>query len=147
MLIETKSLGPVEIKEEEILLFENGLPGFPQYKKFVLLPLDVDMPLAMLQSVEEESIGFVMAFPYAFKPDYMFDLSDEDVTELQIEKPEDVITYTIVTLKDTFETSTLNLLAPVIINTTKKLGKQIVLQDSKQYALRFPISEGIGSGK
>ena len=147
MLINTKFLGEVEIKESEILSFNQGLPGFPQYKQFILLSLDADLPLALLQSTEEATIGFVVAFPFAFKQDYAFDLSEEDKEDLNIEKEEEVLTYTIVTLQETFADSTINLLAPIIINTNKKLGKQIVLQDSKAYPLRFPIKQAVGSAK
>ena len=147
MLINTKFLGEVEIKESEILSFNQGLPGFPEYKQFILLSLDAELPLALLQSTEELTIGFVVAFPFAFKQDYAFDLSDEDKEDLHIEKEEEVLTYSIVTLQETFADSTINLLAPVIINTNKKLGKQIVLQDSKAYPLRFPIKQAVGSAK
>lgn len=146
MLVNTKFLGEVEISESDILTFENGLPGFPDNKKFALLSLDADLPLALLQSTEEAAISFVVAFPFAFKPDYVFDLSEEDKEELQIEKEEDVLTYAIVTLKETFNQSTLNLLAPLVININKKLGKQIVLQDSKVYPLRHTIGSATLEG-
>ena len=147
MRINTKFLGEVEINESEILTFNQGLPGFPEYRQFILLSLDADLPLALLQSTEEATIGFVIAFPFAFKQDYAFDLSEEDKEDLHIEKEEEVLTYSIVTLQETFADSTINLLAPVIINTNKKLGKQIVLQDSKAYPLRFPIKQAVGSAK
>ena len=147
MRINTKFLGEVEIKQSEIISFNQGLPGFPEYKQFILLSLDADLPLALLQSTEEATIGFVVAFPFAFKQDYVFDLSEEDKEDLNIEKEEEVLTYSIVTLQETFVDSTINLLAPVIINTNKKLGKQIVLQDSKAYPIRFPIKQAVGSAK
>lgn len=147
MLINTKFLGEVEIKESEIISFNQGLPGFREYQQFILLSLDADLPLAVLQSTEEATIGFVVAFPFAFKQDYAFDLSDEDKEDLQIEKEEDVLTYSIVTLQENFVDSTINLLAPIIININKKLGKQIVLQDSEAYPLRFPVNQVVGSTK
>ena len=147
MLINTKYLGEVEIEASEILSFHHGLLGFQEYKEFILLPLDADLPLALLQSTEEVSIGFIVALPFAFKQDYAFDLSDEDKYDLQIEKEEDVLTYSIVTLNETFADSTINLLAPVVININKKIGKQIVLQDNKEYSLRFPIKQTVGSAK
>ncbi len=147
MIIQTKFLGEVEVQETDIYTFEQGLPGFPNSKKFTIIPLDADLPIAFLQSIEEVEIGFVIGLPFAFKPDYAFDLSEEDKEALQIYKPEDVLTYSIMTLKETFAESTLNLLAPVIINVTKKRGKQIVLQDSELYPLRHPIGELEGSAK
>lgn len=145
MKINTKFIGEVEIKEKDILTFEYGMPGFPDLQKFVLLPLDADIPLALLQSTEQVEIGFVVAYPFAFKKDYVFDISEEDKDDLQIENEEDVIAYCITTLKETFPESTLNLLAPVIINMKHKIGKQIVLQDSYAYPLRYPIGALEGS--
>jgi len=84
---------------------------------------------------------------FAFKKDYSFDISDEDREQLQIEKEEEVLTYTIVTMKETLEDSTTNLLAPIIINIDKKLGKQIVLQDNKSYPLRYPMQTLEGSAE
>lgn len=147
MDIETKFLGTVEINEQDILTFETGLPGFPNARKFVLLPLDADLPLVVLQSVEQQELGFVLAYPFAFKKDYEFEIDEEVKEDLQIEKEDEIVPYTILTLKETFQESTMNLLAPVVINTVKKLGKQIVLQDSASYPLRYPIGVMEGSAK
>ncbi len=147
MNIQTKFLGEVEIQQSEILTFEQGLPGFPEYTKYVLLGLDADLPLALLQSIDAAEMGFVVAFPYAFNKDYAFDISEEDKKQLQIHNANDVIAYAIVTLKETFPETTMNLLAPIIVNAKTKLGKQIVLQDSGNYPLRYPIGEIEGSAK
>lgn len=147
MNIETKFLGEVAIEEAEILTFENGLPGFPDYTKYILLGLDADLPLALLQSIDAAEMGFVVAFPFAFTKDYAFDISEEEKEQLQITNPEDVITYAIVTLKETFPESTMNLLAPIIINTKSKRGKQIVLHDSEKYPIRCQIGAFEGSAK
>lgn len=146
MLIQTKFLGEVEIKESEILTFKQGLPGFPDDENYILLALDTDLPLAFLQSTEHEEISFIVAFPFAFDKEYVFDISTEDKAELQIVSEEDVIVYNIVTLKEAFSDSTINLLAPIVINNTKKLGKQIVLQDSANYPLRYPIGLATAKG-
>jgi len=147
MKIATKFLGEVEIGEQDILTFEHGLLGLENEKKFVLLPIDADLPLAILQSIEHVEIGFVVAYPFAFKKDYSFDICEDDRNQLQIEKEEDVLTYSIVTMKETFQESTINLLAPLIINMDKKCGKQIVLQDNKSYPLRYPMQTLEGSAK
>lgn len=139
MLIKTKFIGQVTIEEKEIINFPNGLPGFETIKKFVVLPLEKNSPFAILQSVVESEIGFVIVLPFAFKSDYAFDLVVEDKEELSIESSDDLLTYAIVTLKEPFNKSTLNLQAPIIINHKQKLAKQLILQDSNVDLLRFPI--------
>ena len=145
MLINTKFLGEVEIDEKEILTFQNGLPGFHEYKKFALIGLDPDLPVSLLQSIDEIEVSFVIAYPFAFKKDYAFDLDDADREELAIENESEVVTYSIVTLKDSFADSTLNLLAPIIVNSSNRLAKQIVLTDNNQFPLQYKIGTFIGS--
>lgn len=147
MNIETKFLGEVTIDEATILTFEEGIPGFPEEKQFVLLPIEADVPLASFQSVHTADIGFLVAYPFAFKSDYAFDLSDADREQLQLEAENDALVYGIVTLKESFQNSTINLLAPVVINKLKKVGKQIILQDNEKHPLRYPISALEGSVK
>ncbi|MFJ9463531.1 flagellar assembly protein FliW [Viridibacillus arvi] len=147
MNINTKFLGSVEIKEEDIIKFEEGIPGFEGVGKFIILPLEKESPFAILQSIEQVEVGFVVAFPFLFKKNYAFDLPKSDKVSLKAEVESDIVTYTIVTLKEPFESSTLNLLAPVLINIKEKIGKQIVLQDNEKYALRHPIGTLEGSAK
>ncbi|MBK3494828.1 flagellar assembly protein FliW [Viridibacillus sp. YIM B01967] len=147
MNIETKFLGSVEIEKENIITFEEGIPGFEESKKFVLLPLEKESPFCLLQSTEQVVVGFVVAFPFLFKKDYAFDLLESDKKVLRVKEESDIVTYSIVTLKDPLEASTLNLLAPVLINVKEKIGKQIVLQDNEKYALRHPIGALEGSVK
>lgn len=139
MKIDTKFLGQVEVEKEQFITFEEGIPGFPDEKQFVLIPFGENTPFIILQSTNTPQTGFVLAFPYLFKADYAFDLSDEDVEALSIEKQEDIITYAIVTLKDTLPNSTINLLAPIVINTQKRQGKQIILNDNNKELLHYPL--------
>lgn len=143
MNIETKFLGQVTIEEKEIIKFPNGIPGFEDIKEFVILPLEKDSPFAILQSIKQQEIGFVIALPFIFKDDYIIDLTEDDKEELQINSLEDLITYSIVTLKEPFNSSTLNLQAPLLINHIQKIAKQIVLQDANIYPLRFPIEGSV----
>ncbi|MEK5334331.1 flagellar assembly protein FliW [Lysinibacillus sp. FSL W8-0992] len=147
MKIATKFLGEVEIDEQDILTFKLGLLGLEEFKKFILIPISEEHPLVLLQSIEQEDIGFVVAYPFAFKKDYSFELSEEDIEQLQIENEKDILTYAVVTMKETLKDSTINLLAPLVINLTEKCGKQIVLHDNKSYPLRYPLDSLEGSAK
>lgn len=141
MKIDTKFLGQIEVMQEQLYSFEEGIPGFPEEKQFALIPFGKNTPFMILQSTSNVQIGFVLAFPYTFKEDYVFDLSKQDIEALRIQKEEDVITYAIVTLKDTLPNSTLNLLAPIVINTQTRQGRQIVLNENNQELLHFPLRQ------
>jgi flagellar assembly factor FliW len=127
MRLNTKYHNEVEIKEEEILQFEKGIPGFPEETKFVVLPLDEDGSFSVLQSVETSALAFVIASPFAFFPGYDFKLEDSVVEELDLKSENDVIVYSILTVQDPFEKTTANLQAPVIVNNGNKKAKQVIL--------------------
>ena len=40
MKIETKHFGTVEVDGNELIRFEQGIPGLEQYKTYALLPVD-----------------------------------------------------------------------------------------------------------
>lgn len=128
MNIETRYFGNMEISEEEIVNFKQGLPGFNNEKEFVVLPFaEEDTPFHILQSINTTSLAFVVANPFVFFPDYEFDLSKDLTEQLQIEEEEDVAVFVILTIQDPFENTTANLKAPVIMNLKEKFGKQYVL--------------------
>lgn len=145
MKIQTKFLGEVQIDPASIIQFPQGIPAFEEEKEFVVVPLGAQSPFVTLQSVQTPSVGFMAAYPYHFKEDYTFDLEQEDLKQLQIEKSEDVLVYAILTLKDTLENSTMNLLAPVAINIKKQIGKQVVLHENAEHPLRYPLKPLEGS--
>lgn len=128
MNIETKYHGTQEIRSEDILKFKGGIPGFPEEKEFVLLPLDESV-LTVLQSVRTPEIGFVVADPFSFFPEYDFQLSDSAVEQLELGKPEDAVVFTILTVQDPFEKTTANLQAPVLINSKNNMAKQVILNE------------------
>ncbi|RXH53646.1 flagellar assembly protein FliW [Kurthia gibsonii] len=145
MKIQTKFLGEVQIDPASIIQFPQGIPAFEEEKEFVVIPLGAQSPFVTLQSVQTPSVGFMAAYPYHFKTNYAFDLEQEDLQQLQIEKSEDVLVYAILTLKDTLENSTMNLLAPVAINVKKQIGKQVVLHENAEHPLRYPLKPLEGS--
>jgi flagellar assembly factor FliW len=131
MKLNTRYHNEVEIKDEEILHFEKGIPGFPDERKFVVLPLDEDGSFSVMQSVTTSELTFVIASPFGFFQDYDFKLEDSTVEELEIKSENDVIVYSILTVQDPFEKTTANLQAPVIINKANNKAKQVILVDEK----------------
>ncbi|MGP4105575.1 flagellar assembly protein FliW [Virgibacillus sp. L01] len=127
MKIETKYLGDMEIVNSKIIQLPSGLPGFINETKFVLLNLPDNTAFQILQSVDTPSIAFIVTNPYHFYQNYVIDLDDGIIDNLQIENDKDVTVLVIVTVKDPFNTSTINLKAPIIINSQIKRGKQYIL--------------------
>ena len=130
MKINTKYHGEFELKEEEILLFEKGIPGFPSQTKFIEIPLTDDGLFQVLQSVTDAEIGFIITDPFFFKKDYDFVLEDGVVESLEIQKTEGVKVSVIITPQEPFNESTANLQAPVIMNTSNNKARQVILTNT-----------------
>lgn len=139
MKIETKYLGEMEIDESKIIHFESGLPGFLDEKSFVVLDIPGNDVLQILQSVTTPELAFIVTNPHYFYEDYEFKLEDSIVELLGIKKKEEIVVMSILTVRDPFPTSTINLKAPLIINWANKRGKQVVLNDEK-YSMKASIS-------
>lgn len=136
--MKTKYHGEISINERDIIQFNQGLPGFLEEKKFVILPLSDDGIYQILQSVKTPSLAFVITNPFHFFKDYEFDLDDHSLARLEIEAKTDIVVYSIVTIHEQFVQSTMNLQAPVIINGKKQIGKQFILTDTL-YKTKHPF--------
>jgi len=118
--------------------FEHGIPGFEQFKSFTLLSADEDGTFVHLQSVEDEEVVFLLADPFRFYPTYEFELALHIQEELCLQEEKDVAVWTIVTVGEKLEDSTLNLLAPIVVNTKLKVGRQVILQNTP-YETKHPL--------
>ncbi|CAG7655451.1 flagellar assembly protein FliW [Paenibacillus allorhizosphaerae] len=138
--LNTTSLGEIEVSEEHIITFPEGIPGFADYRRFTLMSIDPELPFVYLQSVDEELVHFVIVNPFAVFPGYDIQIDEETLKELDIQSPEDVEVWCIMTIRDSLETATVNLLAPVIISSKHRKGKQMILHQSG-YTTRHLFSE------
>ncbi|WP_418039498.1 MULTISPECIES: flagellar assembly protein FliW [Paenibacillus] len=117
----------MELSEEDVYHFPKGLPGFDEEDAFVIVPWE-DTPFSYLQSVKEPALAFLLVSPFLFVPNYSFELSEADKEELEIQ--DQVSVYSIVTIQAEASKSTMNLLAPIVLNPETRLGKQVVLHQS-----------------
>lgn len=145
--IETKYLGEIEIEKEKIIHFETGLPGFESEKQFVLLDIAHNDLLQILQSVQTAELAFFVVNPYILFKDYSITLSDLIIDHLQINNKEDVVILSIITIKEPFTSSTVNLKAPIVINIANKRAKQFIMNDDT-YSMRtqIPPTSNVESG-
>ncbi|MFD2655570.1 flagellar assembly protein FliW [Gracilibacillus thailandensis] len=138
MRIKTKYFGEVDVKEEEIIHFPQGIPGFLEEKEFVLLSFEESGLFQVLQSTNGMDPAFVVVDPFLFVKDYQFKLDDTTLEQLEINEEKDVLVLAIVTVKDPLTSSTANLHAPIIINQTKKVAKQYITKN-QNYTTREAI--------
>lgn len=140
--ITTVRFGKIAIDEEDIIRFKDGLPGFPEEKEFILIPLGENEPFLFMQSLMDADLAFFITNPFIFFKDYEFVLSDEVLEELDIKSPEDFCVYSILSMTDkNIEKMTANLVAPVIIQNKTKEARQVILEKTS-YTTREGLFHG-----
>ncbi len=138
MIIETARFGSIEIEPEKIIYFKDGLPGFESLTKYIILSPPELSPFHVLQSIEDGDISFIISNPFLFKNDYSPYINETVFRELEIEDDSQAAIFTIIVIPNDYRKMTANLMAPIIINSEKRLGKQVIL-DKGDYPIRYSI--------
>ncbi|HEX2896280.1 MAG TPA: flagellar assembly protein FliW [Marmoricola sp.] len=107
----------------------HPLPGFPDQRRFALVQLDDDGLLCQLRSLDDPSLRFLVMPPVPFFPDYAPEVSDDIVADLEITSADDVIVLLVLNAGDSLDTTTANLMAPVVVNTVTLRASQVILDD------------------
>lgn len=131
MKVNTTRFGELQVNEQDILNFSEGLLGFDNLKKYFVVDPGDSTLILWLQSIEDASIAFPIIEPKIFKPDYIAKLLPADMNSVELESLSDAKIYSILTIPAEITQMSANLKAPIVINNKKKIAKQIVLQDSK----------------
>ena len=129
--VNTSRFGEIEVNENNVVKFENGIPAFEGENEFVILPYDQESPYYFMQSLKSPELAFLLTNPFLFFPDYTFEIDDETIKELGIKNQENVEYFSMITIPNgSIRYMTANLLAPVVINGDNMRAKQVVLEKS-----------------
>lgn len=143
MEINAKYFGHVSYEENEKIHIINGLIGFESYTEYLPIPFHEDNDsLISLQSLEDETLSFILMNPFGIRSDYAPSPSENDLKELDVECTEDLSYYVICVMRDTVAESTVNLKAPLVVNARNRHAKQVIL-DQTEYTFRHALGDMI----
>ncbi len=145
-MIRTLSFGEIEIPENRILSFREGLPGFPNHHRFVILSFDDLKPFEYLQALDEPPVAFLVINPFLVLSGYSMNFSDPDLADLAVADPAELTVYAVANVPEDPSKATVNLFAPIVVNERNKKGRQFLLHDSG-YSVKHPLlrpAEGSG---
>ena len=129
--VNTVRFGEIDVEEDKIVHFDQGIPAFEDEHEFIVIPYDAESPYYFMQSLATPDLAFLLTVPFVFFPEYEFELDDMSLKELGIKRQEEVLLYVLITIPGgKVEDMTANLMAPVVINTTNLHARQIVLERS-----------------
>lgn len=142
MQLETRQFGMLEIQDEQIIHIPKGILGFEGLEKFVLVDNPECAPFRWLQCIEAPNLAFIVVSPVIFFPEYRVAVHSKEVADIDVERPEDVEIFVIVTIPPQFEHMSANLQGPILINTKSMKAKQLVLTNS-EYTVQHPVLEEV----
>jgi flagellar assembly factor FliW len=138
MLVETTRFGQIEVREENIIRLEPGLLGFDNINRYCLLEWKPGSPIKWLQAVDCPSLAFLVVDPFEFFPDYEIEVSDEIAEALGLKDSRDLAAFVTLTVSPSTKQITANLLGPILVNMSSRVGRQVVLQ-SEKYTTKHAI--------
>jgi flagellar assembly factor FliW len=132
-------LGEITFDEDKVITFPEGIPGFNDFKKYIILQKEDNNIFFIMHSIENKDLAFIITSPFLFKLDYMFQLSADDYKFLNITKIDEIAIFAITKI-DKEKNIFINLKAPLCINFQSKRGKQVILYD-KDYPAAYKIEK------
>lgn len=142
MLIETERFGTFELKDKKTLSFPGGIPGFEELRSFILLETEETKPLLWLQSIENKHIALPVVIPFEIIGDYYVDVRENELSDLNLDAPDDLLILCVVVIPEDVKKMTANLASPIVINAKRGVGKQLII-DAATLPLRYPIYDVI----
>ncbi len=131
MTIQT-DYGTVEYVPEDLIVFSDGLFGFPKLTRYLLLRLSEgnDDSMLLMVSVEDPNVIFVLINPFSLCPDYSPALTPEELACLDASDSGELSYYVICVVRNDYLENTVNLKCPLVINPQTRCGIQIILENT-----------------
>ena len=149
MKANTRLFGEIDIEDEKIITLEGGMIGFPFLQRFTLI-FDEEKEkktasIMWLQSMDEQEVAFPVLHPNEIKPDYNPTVNDEMLAPLGELNDENTYVLVTVTAAADAKDATVNLKAPIVINTDTRKGCQIIVEDD--YPAKFNLYQAVQARK
>lgn len=138
MMIETSRFGSIVVSEKEVITFPEGMLGFSKINEYVLVEKQDDSLFIWLQALKKPTIAFPLLEPQIIDRSYRVEMLDSDFKSLKLKNLNHAKVFSIITIPTDPSKMTANLKAPVIINVTSRLAKQVILHE-QDYPIRKSI--------
>ena len=132
MRVETRVFGEIDIEDEKIINFEDGIIGFPDLKKFTLIydeEKENNSNIIWMQSLDEPAFAMPVMNPLLVKENYNPIVEDELLKALGNLAEENTLVLVTVTVPQNIEKTSVNLKAPIVINAKEKKAVQVIVED------------------
>ena len=139
MRLRTKLFGDIQIDDAKIILFENGIIGFPDLKRFTLIydEENADGAIKWLQCIDEPTFALPVLNPRFINSGYDPYINDELLKPLGELTEDNICILVTITVPQDIKKLSVNLKAPIVINIEEKKGTQLIVEDD--FPVKFEI--------
>lgn len=143
MKAQTRVFGTVDIADDKIITMEKGMIGFPNLKHFALI-FDEEKKndkgfIMWFQSMDDGDIAFPVMDPNKVMDDYTPSVNNELLSGLGEMTMENTFLLVTVTVPKQIENFSVNLKAPIVINTDTQKGAQVITESD--YPVKYKVYE------
>lgn len=142
MQLSTLRFGEIDIKDDSIITFPGGLPGLDELQRYAIVRYAPTEPVQWLLCVDDPDLALPVINPFIVKPDYDIEVDDSELDFIQTHDEEDLMVLSVMVVPDDLTKMTVNLMAPILINTRKMLAAQVMM-DHKEYEINYPAFEAL----
>lgn len=149
MLIKTKCFGEVDVAEEKIIHFENGIMGFEDWKNFTILfdsEKKGEKTIMWLQSIDEQALALPVIDPLIIDEKYDPVVETELLKTIDNPQDDDILILVTLTVPSDLTKMTANFKAPIIINADALKGMQLIVEN-EDYKIKHPVYEALKARK
>jgi flagellar assembly factor FliW len=137
MQIESSRFGMLEVREDTVLTFPDGLIGLPG-TQYALVAQSEKTPFYWLHSIEYTDLAVPVTQPWLFFSNYEVEISDDEAKQIGIAESNQAEIFCVVKATSELENFTINLAGPVIVNNETRQGRQII-NGATGYSVRQPL--------
>lgn len=148
MKAKTRLFGEIDIEDDKIIHLENGMIGFPNMQEFALIfdeEKGDEAKIMWLQSMDEPEMAFPVMRPEIVMQGYNPTVNDEVLEPLGTINDENIFVVVTLTAVADVKKNSVNLKAPIIINTETRKGCQIIVEDD--YPVKYNIYKALKEKK
>lgn len=149
MKANTRLFGTIDIAEDKIITMEKGMIGFPEFTHFALIfdeeKKDKKFKIMWLQSMEDGDVAFPVIDPIHVMENYNPNVNEEIIAPLGKMHEDSTFILVTATVPKNIEDFSVNLKAPIVINTDSNKGAQIITEDD--YPVKYRVYELLKASK
>jgi flagellar assembly factor FliW len=133
--IESTRFGAIEVPDESVLEFPNGLIGLGG-TSYTLIAREESAPFMWLHSLDDPSLAIPVTNPWFFFSSYEVEVSTSEAERIGITDAADADVYVTVRSGETIEDFRANLRAPILIAAGR--GHQVI-NEADGTSVRAPL--------